>query len=397
MIESRVIELLDIGDSAQSMDTYAKKRLIKITCYFRLLYKNKQSSIILYIFFVTLFFIQIWTASLVNVPCKGDLILEILDYLKKVTMPFEIITNKTNYIIIFSISLGIIICNSLIMMTTFLINNIENISIILKIVEIIGTIIFHYLIGPEIIICLMSIACEDGNHKILETKCFSSTLHLIIIILSFIMLLFYIFLSFLFSVFRNVIDIITTDSKDKTFRISCNYELYCFFTKAFIFIFYFFIKNFGNNKVYIIVYESFIILNFLIMSIYTYKKVYYYNNIINIINHFGWYISTIFSICVLLKTLFNIKHITYYIIAGWILIIVTVYKKNEIEEYLLMTEKNIFEFKDIKCIEMYKNILLNKLKAKNNSRSRIVILGIIRKFEEFSKSNPEINFQYRKL
>ena len=114
MIESRVIELLDIGDSAQSMDTYAKKRLIKITCYFRLLYKNKQSSIISYIFFVTLFFIQMWTASLVNVPCKGDLILEILDYLKKVTMPFEIITNKTNYIIIFSISLGIIIFNSLI-------------------------------------------------------------------------------------------------------------------------------------------------------------------------------------------------------------------------------------------------------------------------------------------
>ena len=397
MIESSVIELLDIGDSAQSMDAYAKKKLIKITCYFRLLYKNKQSSDILYVFFIVLFFIQLWTISLVYVPCKGDLILEVFDYLKSVTIIFDNITNRTNYLIIFSFSFGIILFNSLLMLFTFLVNNIENIPFTFSIVEIIGTFIYHYCIGPIIIICLKSLLCKDGNHIYLESECFTSTFHLVIMILSFIMLIFYLFLSFLYSIFSNVIDLISTDSRDRAFHISCNYEVYCLSTKVVIFIFYFFIKNFGNKKIFIILYEILIIINFLIMSIYSYRNIYYYNKIFNIVHHFGWYISTIFSICILLKTLLNIKNITYYIIIGWILVIFAFYKANVIEEYLLITEKNIFEFKNIKYIEMYKNILLNNLKNRNNTNSKIIIFGIIKKFEEFAKNNPEINYQYRKL
>jgi hypothetical protein len=46
---------------------------------------------------------------------------------------------------------------------------------------------------------------------------------------------------------------------------------------------------------------------------------------------------------------------------------------------------------------MYKNILLKKLTDKNNYHSKILLFGIIKKIEEFSMNNPELNYQYHKL
>ena len=396
MIESTVIELLDIGDSAQNMDTYSKKNLIKITGFFRLLYEYKSTSIPIYIFFTILFFVQLWTMCLMYVPCEGDLILKILDYLKQVTLFYEIITNESTYIIIFSVIISFILFDFLLMTITLFIHDKKSISVLLIVINFITIICFYYLIGPIIIISLTSIWCENGKHKYLESSCFSNPTHLIITILSFIMFLLYFFITFLYSFFSNVIDSIKVNTKDKSTRINCNYELYCLITKDTIFIFGFFIRIYGNNKIYKIIYQSYIALTCLIMSFYTFKVVYYYNNIINIINQFGWNISSFFSICILLKTLLDIKYISYYIVFGWIIIITTLYKAYKIEEYLLITENNIFEFKNIKYIEKYKNVLLNKLKDKNND-SKILILGVIKKFEDYAKNNPEINYHYRKL
>ena len=397
MIESYVIELLDIGDSAQRMDTYSKKGLMKITSFFRLLNKYKHISLFLDILFLIIFFAQIWAISLIYVPCKGDLLLEIIDYLKKVILFFEIITNKSNYIIVFSITFSFIFVNSILMTIVLFTNGIYNVSLIVKIINYLTPPIYYYFVGPVIIITLDSTLCMNGTHKYLQCPCFTNSVHLAIMILSFIMLLLYLFTSFLYSIFAHVIDIIRADCKDISFRIDCNYELYCFISKLAIFIFGFFVKIFGNNLIFKIIFEAFIFINCLIMSIYAYKKVYYYNQIINLFHLFGWYTSTIFTFCIVLKTLLNIKHITYYIIFGLIITVISLYKAYIIEEYLLITEKNIFEFKDIKLFEMYKNILLNRLKTKYNYKSKIIILGIIKKFQEFTKNNPEINFQYNKL
>ena len=133
------------------------------------------------------------------------------------------------------------------------------------------------------------------------------------------------------------------------------------------------------------------------MSIYAYKYVYYYNNIINNIIHYGWCVSCCFNICILLKTLLKLKVVSNFIIFGYIIIIIAFYKADKMREYLLITEENIFEFKNIKSIETYKNILLNKLTERNNNSSKVLIFGVIKKFEEFASNNPEINYQYQKL
>ena len=56
MIESRVLEWLDFGDSAQIIDVYSKKNLLFIFKLLRYLLKNKSNPIILDILFLMIFF-----------------------------------------------------------------------------------------------------------------------------------------------------------------------------------------------------------------------------------------------------------------------------------------------------------------------------------------------------
>jgi hypothetical protein len=149
----------------------------------------------------------------------------------------------------------------------------------------------------------------------------------------------------------------------------------------------YFVKRNENIFLVKLIFEIYIFINCIIMSIYVYKNIYYYNNLINYISFFGWYFSSWFSFCIILKTSLKLGNITNLIIIGWIVISLVFYKAHLLKEYSLITEENIFEFKNIKSIEMYINILLKKLCEKNNFKSRILLLGIIKKFEEFASNN----------
>ena len=396
IIESNVIEFLDFGDLVQNIDVYSKKKFIYILRFFRTLTKNKSIPIIINIILILIFFIQLWAMCIIFVPSDGDIILNVLERLKKVILFYEIITNKTNYLIIFIIAFTIIMIDLILMIILFFINNKVNTPILIFIINFLNIIIFYYLIGPIIDISLTSIWCEHKVHKFLEISCFSNSTHLTITILSFIMLLIYLLVSFIYSFYCSEIEIIEESLKENTIGINCNYSIFCLISKILIFIFGFLVKKNENNFIYKIVYEIYCTLTCLIMSIYTYKNVYYYNNIINSLNLFCWFISISFSFSILLKTLLQLKGVSNFIIFGWIIIILSLYKLEKIKEYLLITKKNIFEFKNVKSLETYKNILLNKLRN-NNNNSKILIFGIIKKFNEFSKNNPEINYHYQKL
>ena len=394
MIESKVIELLDFGDLVQNIDAYSKNRYKLILNFFRRLTKHKPFPMIIEIILIILFFIQIWTQCIIHIPINDDIILKILDYLKKVTIFYEIITNKSNYIILIIVVSTIIIIDVILMLIIIFS---KGISFLIYIINFINIIIYYYLIGPMINVSLASIWCENNEHKYLQSKCFSNPIHLCITILSFVILLIYLIVAFMYTFYSSEIESITENIKENTFRINCNYEIFCLISKIFIFIFGFFIRKNGNKIIYKSLYEGFIFLNCLIMSIYTYINVYYYNYLINIFNHFGWYTSASLSFSILLKTLLNLNGISNFIIFGWIIVIIALYKNLKLKEYSLLTEMNIFEFKDVKLMEMYKNILLDKLSEKMVNNSKILIIGIFKKFEEFSKSNPELYYQYKIL
>ena len=395
MIDSNVIEWLDFGDSTQKIDAYLLSHKKKLFRFFRELLKSKKFPN-LEIILMIIYFIQLMIITLI-IDDKNDLIIEILIYLKNIFLFSEIIDNGEIYKkILIIISIIIIIDILLILIIMFSIKYFKP-HLILVLINFINIVIFYYLLGPCIEICLLSFWCEDNQHKILKIKCYSGKTHLSNVIFSIFILVLYILVSFMYSLYCNQIGTIFANGNEKTIRIHSNYENLYNIIKIIINILYFILKRKGNNFIVKIIYESCILVLCLIMFIYSYKYVYYYNNIINYIIYLGWSFNFWFSLCILFKILFNLDNLSVFICIGWIIIGILIYRYKKMKEFLLLSGSDIFEFNTIKSIEIYKNILLSKLKEKNEIDSRILLYGNIKTLEEYIENNPEIHYQYHKL
>ena len=97
MIESSIIDWLDFGDSAQNIDIYSKNHLITIFKFNRTLLKNKNFPIIVYLILLLVFFVQIWTICIINVTIEKEFLLDILSYLKNITILYEVISSDIIY------------------------------------------------------------------------------------------------------------------------------------------------------------------------------------------------------------------------------------------------------------------------------------------------------------
>ena len=401
MIESNIIEWLDFGESAQNLDVYTRKNQIRLFRFFRALLKTKNFPTIMHVVFLLIYFVQICTISLINVSTEKDFILDILYYLRNITILFQNITSLTSYKNMFITILVIIAVDLFLILFVLFTNKKINTIYICKLINLINIIIYYYLIGPAVEICLTSVYCEDKTHKYLKVTCFSNKTHLLYTILSFITLIIYIFIIFIYSFYCNEIGSIKINDNNNTIRIHCDYEIYCLASKVSIFIFgFFFYKcDYEEDRDFLfkILYECFIFINCLIMSIYTFKNIYFYNEIINVINHYGWLLSAWLSFGIILKTIFNIIGISNFIVIGWIIIIYSFNRIYKLQENSLLTKTNVFEFSNQNLIEKYKNLLLKRLEYNYDNKSKIFIFGIIQKFEEFISNNPEISYQYQNL
>jgi hypothetical protein len=285
MIESNVIEWLDFGDSAQNIDIYSRTKTLFFFRFFRGIIKNKPFPILINILFMIIFFFQIWTLNIISVPSKDDLILEIFDYLKRVIVFYELIIDEHTYSQILTAIFNFVFIDFLLIVITILIVKKINAIILILIINILNIINYYYLIGPIIEICLTCLLCENGKHKYLGKTCYSSD-HLLRCIMSFVILILSLFISFLYSYFCNEIELITANLNGNLNRINCKYEIFGLISKVFIFLFGFYVKKYENNDILKMVYEGYIFVNCIIMSIYVYKNVYYYNDIINYIHFF---------------------------------------------------------------------------------------------------------------
>ncbi len=395
MIESNIIEWLDFGESAQKIEAYTNKNLLKVFGLFRELLRNRFP-VIFDIIFLIIYFLQLLCISIFFELYNKDFILEILNYLKNFLIPSNLINNNNYIKFIASINAIIYLDIFLMVVILFTVKKI-NLKIFVYIINLINMIIFYYLEGPILEVGIIAFWCEDGKHKFLEVECFKSSLHIVNIIFSILLFLLIIFIASLYSFFFNKLGSIVSDISETADSIKCNYEIFSLIIKIIIFCFYVLIRSKVNNNIIKLIYVVVIFILSIFMSIYTYKFVYYYNNIINYIISLGWIFSSWFSLCIILKFLFKIDCISPAIIIGWVIIYILLYKLDKMNTLSLLTETNILELKDMKSIEIYNNILLDLLSKKNNFSSRILIYGIIKNFEEYINSNPEANFHYQKL
>ena len=397
MIDSQIIEWLDFGDSIQKISSYSREYLELYFKFFRILIKNKPFPVLLDIILIILSFVQILCISTVFISSENDIILQIIDNLRNVFLIYNIIKNDKIYFKLFLIISIIILIDIILLITILLILKIEELRVSIKIFNLLNSIIFHYLTGPAIEICLISFWCEDKRHKYLNVNCFSDSTHIKKIIFSVIVGLFYIFISILYSLYYYEIGSITNKYSQAT-HISCNYELFYLIVKLIMFLFCFYLTIIKKKSFLLkIIYESIIFILCLIISIYININFYHYNNIINYLVYFGWYFCTWFSFCIIIKLIFNTKDIVIFVIFGWLIIVQLSYKYNKINNFLLLSEAKFFKIHNIKSNEKFIDNLLKLLEDKINIKSKILINGIIKNFEEFANNNPEINYHYQKL
>ncbi len=187
MIEERILDLLDLGDSVQKLDLYERPKLLKFFHHQYLLIKHGINFETFDMICHIIYFMQLINLSAININEEGDLILGVVKYFEKIILPVKSITSENNLFLIYSIvnysisSIHFIL--SLVCLK--LLYKKATINMFYFIISFINYIYFYYLIGPIVFIALNGTKCDNNIHEFLGKKCYSDGLHLSTLILNF--------------------------------------------------------------------------------------------------------------------------------------------------------------------------------------------------------------------
>ena len=395
MIEERILEWIDLGDTIQ-IDIYQKKKLLYFYKYYHLLVKHGIVSEMSEIVFQCIFFLQIISLSAVNIEPNNDIILEILNYLEQIIIPHKILKNKKIYIIFSIVIWSINLFHLILSIKVFILFKKKIIiKIVFFIISILNYIIYYYLIGPILYLALSGTFCSGGIHEILILKCYSDPIHIIIFIINFIFCLYSLFIVETFSLYNYQIGSIY--SANIKSRVNSNYDLYSSNGKLIVyFIAYFYRKYAKDIAAFKYIYQIYIFLSCFVLAIYSIKSVFYYNKDINILIHFSWFAETWFALCMLLKIWFNINDITLFVIFGFILIIFVFINQRNYSYYKRITKMDLFTENSLVFIEKFNYEIIDLYKS-SKKVDKLLLNGIIKKFEDYIMINPELVEIYNKI
>ena len=393
MIESNVLNFVEIGDSIQLMNVYSKGFIIKMFKIFKILNYYKISNLIIQIIFKIVFFIQLIYLSIIGMQKKDDKLIKLIKSIEKIIfLPYNINDKKSYY---FYLICCFIICLFFILSLIYIIiivnkNNIKKISEFpIKFISLFNLLLQNYGLCQFINIFLLSIKCSEKRHIYIKLKCFSETKHLIIVIISIILLIIVIFYSFILSIYIN--DIGNLQNESNIIRVNTNFEL-LEFTFSLIFYIFCFIQKYYldfEKENYIYIAQGIIFCFSLIIIVYIYRSLYFYYQNLNYLYIFGWSTITWFSFCIIIKNIIKLNNSLLFFLFGMVIFYLALYfiENNRIDYCL--TELNIFEAKNLKQIETYIHYLILLLTENSNS-SRIIITGIINNFQEIISSSIEL-------
>ena len=399
MIESNIINWIELGDSMQKLDVYGKKKMITLFNFLRILMTYNSFSTTFFIILHFIFFIQLTMLCLVGIEKDGDILIKVFKTLNDIFLFQDIITDSTSYkvaiIIVSAVTIIVIAC--VIFLMICIVRDQITFKLPITILNVIIILLIYYIIGPIVNICLLFLKCHNKKHDLLDIECFTNINHVLISVASVINLIFFLLFSLAMSLYYNEIG--TLSNANVKTRINCNYEIFSNIAKVIIFIIQYIFLNYINYKKHekvLLVFQGYIFINCCGFTYYVYKTVFFQDQRMNIMVHFGWLFTAWFSLGIFVKTLCKISDITIFIILGWIFLGIIYYFILKFREEYLITDFNIFEAKEIKEIELFKETLLNLL-FENNFKSKIYLTGFIGKFEENLKTMPELNERYKKL
>ena len=394
MIEKNILEWLEVGDSIQKLDIYSNKSTFFVFKTNYLFSRYSHFSQNFYLFLYLIYFAQIWELYLLKVDVKGDLVLDIIKYLEKILLIPQDVKPALRIIFIIIATIGFSSVWFITLLNLFLLNKKKKIEFLLSLNVLIYFLNVYFINGPAIQILVYSTQCYNGIEYI---KCpITGFKKILEIIFTYIYILMVIICVLIATFYIN--DIGCINGSNIRCKINNNYTTIIVMYKLFFFILYIYLNFFVNNKnnFLFLGYRLLFVVTNIYISFYSYKELFYYNNIINSFFHFGWYYTTWYGICIFLKELCKIKDITLFIILGLIIITIGFYFNDKYRKFQLITEFNIFGENNLIDIEVYNNMLLNLIKNQDN-KSKVFISGTINRFEEFLENNSELYELYHKI
>ena len=97
MIESNIVNWVDLGDSLQNLDVYGKRKTIHFFNFIRVLMTYKTFGVFYYILLKFLFFLQIMMLTLTNLSKENDSAIILLKYISTVIFVQEIVKDNKTY------------------------------------------------------------------------------------------------------------------------------------------------------------------------------------------------------------------------------------------------------------------------------------------------------------
>ena len=398
MIESKIIDWVDIGDSLQKMYIYSNNFKIHFFSFFRTMLKYKQNSLLLIFFLKIYFYFQFMMIPIIKISKKdydNDTFIKFLISIKKIIFIQDLIDSKKTFLTLLTIVY--IYCILLIyLIINLLVNKSQTKQASLKLLNLFNIFLINAFLCPIINILLLTLKCNNKKHIFLNIECYKNLVHLLILNLSMFFLGFIIIYSILLSIYYHEIGSIK--GINCLIGINSNLEIYSNFLGIIAFFLAFFLEyNIDSVKIeYRIINRVYIFISSFILAIYSYNSVFYYNNQFNNLNIYSWALISWYSLCLLLKRWFNFTNCILLVLIGWIIIIIFIYILNlsKIEYYL--TEFNVLEAKNLKDIEMFTSNLLN-IAIDTSIKSKTLLIGLLKTLNDFFENNPELNDKYQKF
>ena len=399
MIEPKLIDWVELGDSIQKMYIYTSS-YIQLFSFFRIMLKYKLDKLLLIFFLKAYFYIQFMMIPVIKTPqenVKYDTLLKFLTSIKKIIFVQDIIDSKRSFLIL--ISIVFIYCSFLIVLLIYLMLNINNPKIRqapMKFLNLLNLFLIHAFLCPIINILMLTTKCEENKHIFLDVKCYSNFSHLIIVIVSMFFLFFIIIYSIMLSIYYYEIGGIKGVNSNA--KINSNYEFYSNLLGIISFFIGYFIEYYskGYKLLFRIVNRIYIFIGSFFLAVYSYNRVLHYNPKLNNLNIYCWSLVSWYSFSLILKQIFDITNCVLLVLIGWLInsIIIFILTLSHKEYYL--TEFNILEAKTLKDIEMFTSNLLN-IAMDNSNKSKTLLIGLIKTLQDYFENNPELYDKFKKF
>ena len=398
MIENDIINWLDISENMKYMDIYGKSSRATFFKIIHVMMDFKTFGSFWYLLLTLFYFLQIMMLVINDISESNDYSVILLKYISNLFLINEYLASENFYTLV-------ILVLSILTLLIILIYIYVQISINLgkfyirlpvSLLNYFNLLLMDYLIGPIIMVTLLSTKCDGLNdHFLLHKKCFKDVSHICVVIFAIFNLIFYLMYTIFLAMYYNEIGAVNENKLSA--RINCNYELFIHIFKCFLFVLTYINEYYyPNNKILRLIIQAYVCICCTSLCIYCYNEVLYYNITLNTINLYGNAFIAWFSFCIILKEFLKIKETSVLHILGWIIISIVLFLLEDDRRDYLLTDFNIFQANSLKQIEIFVQQLYNLISV-NNIKNKTILVGMIEKFETYFRRNYDLNVKYTKM